>query len=179
MNVNFPRNPLADERPQNYTCCGRLHIQTAAAFCVVFTLFMQFLQIIVNGVHDDRFTNLSESISTTFDAIEFTIVALVAYSIYKKSEQFLLPALAFSFFFVCALTIHCVLYLVSMINDGEYSNINGHQSLIIFILFVYFTLYQIWFTSIMLALYNYFRVKRRRVMNILSPHVIVNPNYEE
>lgn len=140
---------------------------------------MQFLQVLVNGVHGDNFTDLSTGLATTFDALEFTVVALVAYSLYKRNEKFLLLALPLNFFFVCVLIAHCILYFISMITDGEYSKSHEHHSIMIFILFIYFTIYQIWFTSIMLALYNYFRIKRKRVMNTLAPHVIVNPNYEE
>lgn len=140
---------------------------------------MQFLQVLVNGVHGDTFTDLPSNLATAFDALEFTVVALVAYSLYKRNEIFLLLALPLNFFFVCVLIIHCVLYLTSMIAEREYSNSDEHHSIMILILFIYFTIYQIWFTSIMLALYNYFRIKRKRAMNTLAPHVIVNPNYEE
>lgn len=177
-------------RPVSYTGCNfnsilndRFIFQTAAIFCIISSIFIQFLQLIVNSVHNDLFTELDPEISTLLDLLELLTIFLVGYSIYRCKESYLIPAMGFNFVFVCSLVVYTFMLITTNGLEDKAAVYNQqeekHSNIFRILVFIYFSIYQIWFTSIMLALYNYIGKKRIRKNTIREcPRIIVNPNYE-
>lgn len=141
-------------------------------FCVVFSSFLQLLQLIINNVHNDVLTDTPPELATAFDVLEFIVAGFVIFAIYKKNEKLLLPALALNLFFVCSFLIFTILYFVKLFSAEHDA---GHRVLKLLI-FVYFCIYQIWFTSVILGLYNYLKARVNKI-KLLRPHIITNPNF--